>query len=187
MARGWVAQVLYKIKSVGSAEAINLINRESAVVVDVCEPKEYEQGHVPNSINIPLGSLASRVNELDKYKDKPVVVACRSGNRSMRGAIALRKNGFESVYSLSGGILAWQKGNLPVEKLSKGRVLGTITGLAQYIARVPVPVGTFIGVRLQAFIDNGPGFVDASLHYESIDFGIVVTRCDCLIDETDLH
>ncbi len=116
LTQGFVVQLLYKIKSVGSAKAINLINRESAVVVDVCEPKEYEQGHVPNAINIPLGSLASRVGELDKYKDKPVVVACRSGNRSLKGAIALRRNGFESVYSLSGGLLAWQKGNLPVEK-----------------------------------------------------------------------
>jgi rhodanese-related sulfurtransferase len=116
LAQGSVVQMLYKIKSVGSAQVINLINRESAIVVDVCEPNEYEQGHIPNAINIPLGSLASRLDELDKYKDQPVVVACRSGNRSMKGAIALSKNGFQSVFSLSGGLLAWQKGNLPVEK-----------------------------------------------------------------------
>jgi rhodanese-related sulfurtransferase len=114
--QGYAGQLIYKIKSVGSAQAVNLINRESAVVVDVCEPKEYEQGHVPNAINIPLGSLASRISELEKYKDKPVVVACRAGNRSVKGAIALKRNGFESVYSLSGGLVAWEKGNLPVEK-----------------------------------------------------------------------
>jgi rhodanese-related sulfurtransferase len=114
--QGYVGQLIYKIKSVGSAQAINLINRESAVVVDVCEPKEFEQGHVPNAINIPLGSLASRIGELEKYKNKPIVVACRAGNRSVKGAITLSRNGFQSVYSLSGGLMAWQKGNLPVEK-----------------------------------------------------------------------
>ena len=116
LAQGTVAQLLYKIKSVGSAQAINLINRESAVVIDVCEPKEYQQGHLPNAINIPLSSLSSRISELEKYKGKPIVVACRAGNRSMKGAIALSRNGFESVYSLSGGLMAWQKGNLPIEK-----------------------------------------------------------------------
>lgn len=114
--QGYVGQLIYKIKSVGSAQAINLINRESAVVVDVCEPKEFEQGHVPNAINIPLGSLASRIGELEKYRNKPIVVACRAGNRSVKGAITLSRNGFQSVYSLSGGLMAWQKGNLPVEK-----------------------------------------------------------------------
>ena len=79
LAQGTVAQLLYKIKSVGSAQAINLINRESAVVIDVCEPKEYQQGHLPNAINIPLSSLSSRISELEKYKGKPIVVACRGG------------------------------------------------------------------------------------------------------------
>jgi rhodanese-related sulfurtransferase len=116
LAQGTVVQLLYKIKSVGSAQAINLINRESAIVIDVCEPKEYQQGHVPNAINIPLSSLSSRIGELEKYKGKPIVVACRAGNRSMKGAIALSRHGFDSVYSLSGGLMAWQKGNLPVEK-----------------------------------------------------------------------
>jgi rhodanese-related sulfurtransferase len=116
LAQGTVIQLIYKIKSIGTAQAINLINHDSAVVIDVCEPKEYAQGHVPNAINIPLGSLTSRINELEKYKGKPIVVACRAGNRSMKGAMALSKNGFESVYSLSGGLVAWEKGNLPVEK-----------------------------------------------------------------------
>ena len=114
--QGYVGLLIYKIKSIGSAQAVNLINRESAVVLDVCEPKEFEQGHLPNAINIPLGSLASRVSELEKYKDKPIVVACRAGNRSVKGAITLSRNGFSSVYSLTGGLMAWEKGNLPVEK-----------------------------------------------------------------------
>jgi rhodanese-related sulfurtransferase len=116
LAQSTVIQLLYKIKIVGTTQAINLINRESAVIVDVCEPKEFAAGHVPNAINIPLANLPSRIGELEKYKGKPVVVACRAGNRSMKGAMVLSKNGFESVYSLAGGLMAWQKGNLPVEK-----------------------------------------------------------------------
>jgi len=116
LAQSTVIQLLYKIKIVGTTQAINLINRESAVIVDVCEPKEFAVGHVPNAINIPLANLPSRIGELEKYKGKPVVVACRAGNRSMKGAMVLSKNGFESVYSLAGGLMAWQKGNLPVEK-----------------------------------------------------------------------
>lgn len=116
LAQSRISQLLYKFKNVGAAEAVQLINRDAAIVVDVCEPKEYREGHLPNAINIPLSSLASRVGELEKHRDKPVVVACRSGNRSVRGAITLRRQGFPSVYSLSGGIQAWQKGNLPVEK-----------------------------------------------------------------------
>jgi len=112
----YVTQMIYKIKSVSAAQAIGLINRDDAVVVDVCEPKEFQIGHVPNAINMPLTKLSSNLSALSKYKDKPIVVACRVGNRSMKGAITLKKGGFENVYSLSGGIAAWQKDNLPIER-----------------------------------------------------------------------
>ena len=112
----FIVQLIYKIKVVNAAQAIGLINREEAVVVDVCEPNEFQTGHVPNAINMPLEKLSSNIGALSKYKDKPVVVTCRAGNRSMKGAITLKKGGFENVYSLSGGLTAWQKDNLPVER-----------------------------------------------------------------------
>lgn len=112
----YVAPLIYKIKVVNAAQAIGLINREEAVVVDVCEPNEFQTGHVPNAINMPLTKLSSNIGALSKYKDKPIVVACHAGNRSMKGAITLKKGGFENVYSLSGGLTAWQKDNLPIER-----------------------------------------------------------------------
>lgn len=112
----FIVQLIYKIKVVNAAQAIGLINREEAVVVDVCEPNEFQTGHVPNAINMPLTKLSNNIGALSKYKDKPVVVTCRAGNRSMKGAITLKKGGFENVYSLSGGLTAWQKDNLPVER-----------------------------------------------------------------------
>ncbi|MFV1998112.1 MAG: rhodanese-like domain-containing protein [Acidiferrobacterales bacterium] len=109
-------QLIYKIKTVNAAQAIGLINREEAVVVDVCEPNEFQTGHLPNAINMPLTKLTNNIDTLNKHKGKPIVVTCRTGNRSMKGAITLKKGGFENVYSLSGGLTAWQKDNLPTER-----------------------------------------------------------------------
>lgn len=109
-------RLFYGIRTSAVQSAVNLINRESAVIVDVCEPTEFQQGHLPRAMNIPLGNLAARVSELEKYRQQPILVTCRSGNRSIRGALTLRKNGFPQVYSLNGGLMAWEKEHLPVEK-----------------------------------------------------------------------
>lgn len=109
-------QLLHGVKTVNVWDAVQLINHESAVVIDVSEQPEFKTGHIPNAMNIPLASLTGRVKELEKHKNKPIVLTCRSGNRSGRGAVTLRKHGFEKVYALSGGITAWQRDNLPVEK-----------------------------------------------------------------------
>ncbi len=113
---GPVTQLLHGIKNINAWEAVKLINHESAVVVDVSEPQEFKTGHIPDAINIPLGGLAGRVKELEKHKSKPVVFTCRTGNRSSRGAVVLRKQGFEKVYALAGGLAAWEKDNLPLAK-----------------------------------------------------------------------
>jgi len=116
LAAGPISQRLYGIKNANVAQAIQLLNREGGVVVDVCEPKEFMGGHIPNAKNLPLSSLKDRWRDLERYKDKPIIVSCRSGNRSVKGAVILRKHGFPAVYSLSGGLLAWQRDNLPLEK-----------------------------------------------------------------------
>ncbi len=116
LAAGPLTQYIHGIKNVNAARTVQLLNREDGVVVDVCEPKEFQSGHVPSAINLPLSTLPNRLRELDKYRNKPVIVACRAGNRSMKGAVILRKGGFAAVYNLSGGLLAWEKENLPVEK-----------------------------------------------------------------------
>lgn len=98
------------------ADAIRMINRENAVVVDVREENEFLGGHIVNSIHIPLSCFKSRVNELEKHKDKPIIVSCRSGQRSATACATLKKLGFEKVYNLNGGMMAWQQDNLPIVK-----------------------------------------------------------------------
>ncbi len=103
------------IKEVGTLEATQLINHHDALVLDVREDQEWAGGHIPHARHIPLRQLSGRMHELEKFKDKPIIAICRSGARSGHGCSVLRKNGFEQVYNLSGGMLAWQQANMPVE------------------------------------------------------------------------
>lgn len=103
-------------KQVGTLEATQLINRNDAVIVDVREDSEFAQGHIPNAKHIPLRQLPSRLKELEKFKAKPIIVNCRSGNRSAKACGILNKHGFENVHNLAGGITAWAQAGLPLEK-----------------------------------------------------------------------
>jgi rhodanese-related sulfurtransferase len=102
--------------SVTTLEATQLINRQDALVVDVREQAEYAQSHILNSRLLPLSQIEARMGDIDKFKNKPVIVYCASGNRSSAAAAALRKSGFSNVLNLSGGFAAWQQAGLPVEK-----------------------------------------------------------------------
>lgn len=104
------------IKDVDCVAATQLINHKSALVLDVREDSEYKAGHVLNSTHIPLGKLSERIGELENHKDQPIVVVCRSGNRSGTACVLLGKQGFTQAYNLAGGVIAWQKANLPLEK-----------------------------------------------------------------------
>jgi rhodanese-related sulfurtransferase len=111
-----LSRKLAGIKEVGPAEATQLINHQNAVVLDVREEGEFQAGRIPRAKHIPLGALGKRLSELDKHKGRPVVVSCRSGARSSRACGVLRKNGFEQVYNLAGGVIAWEQANMPLEK-----------------------------------------------------------------------
>lgn len=104
------------MKPVGPVEAIQLNNKKDAVFLDIRDDAEYRQGHIPDAVHIPLKQLPERVSELEKYRERPVIACCRSGNRSTMAGRILAKHGFESVYNLDGGISAWQSANLPVNK-----------------------------------------------------------------------
>jgi len=107
------------MRGYGSAtpvEATQLINREDAVVLDIREEREFYSGHIVNAIHIPLGYLNDRKVELEKYKSRPIIAACRSGSRSSSACSMLKKAGFENVYNLKGGMMAWQHASLPVDK-----------------------------------------------------------------------
>src|SRR5574340_192987 len=104
------------IKEVDCTAALQLINHKNALVLDVREDSEYQLGHILNSTLIPLGKLNERIGELEKYKELPIVVVCRSGNRSGTACTLLGKRGFTQAYNLAGGVTAWQKASLPLEK-----------------------------------------------------------------------
>lgn len=104
------------LKEVSAQEAVLLINHNNALVLDVREDKELAAGKIPNAKHIPLGQLPGRTQELLKFKDKAIVVNCRSGMRSASACRMLAKDGFTQVYNLKGGIIAWEKDNMPMEK-----------------------------------------------------------------------
>ncbi len=98
-------------------QVVQLMSHETgSMVLDVREDSEYQAGHIKDSIHIPLSKLKSRMTELEKYKNKNIILGCRSGSRSGRASGLLKKNGFEKVYNLRGGVLAWKNDNLPMNK-----------------------------------------------------------------------
>ncbi len=101
---------------VGTLEAVQLINQKNAVILDVREATEYAGGRIANAKQIPLSQLASKLKELEKFKEKPIIVACRAGMRSSGAVKFLKQNAFNQVYQLKGGLTAWQQANLPLEK-----------------------------------------------------------------------
>ncbi|MEQ1803983.1 MAG: rhodanese-like domain-containing protein [Burkholderiaceae bacterium] len=100
---------------VSPTEAVQLINREKAVLIDVSENAEYASGHVAGAKNVPLGSLEAS-NDLPKNKTLPLVLVCPTGARAARAVGMLQKRGFEKTRVLAGGLRAWREANLPIEK-----------------------------------------------------------------------
>jgi len=88
--------------SIGPQKAVMLINRQGAVVVDVREKKEFDTGHIVDSINIPLAKLKQRLSELRKHKEKPIVVVCKLGQHSSDAAKTLQESDYAEVFRLSG-------------------------------------------------------------------------------------
>jgi len=103
-------------REVGVTDAVQLINRQDAVIVDVREPAEFKTGHIPHARNIPAGQIGERLKELEKFKARPILLACASGSRSGTAGSALQKAGFAQVWSLAGGMGAWQQAGMPLEK-----------------------------------------------------------------------
>jgi rhodanese-related sulfurtransferase len=85
-----------------------------AVLVDVREESEWQEGHVSGALHIPIGTLPQRLGELDRNTE--VITVCRSGNRSAFAADALLKAGFPRVSSMTGGTVAWTDQGLPVSR-----------------------------------------------------------------------
>lgn len=103
------------IGGVSPAEAVNLINRERGVLIDVSEPAEYLAGHAGGAKNVPFGTLET-TSDLPKNKGVPVLLMCPTGARANRGAAILRKRGYEKASAVTGGVAAWREANLPIER-----------------------------------------------------------------------
>jgi rhodanese-related sulfurtransferase len=114
------AALLFPVLSSGNGlnpqDMVQLMNREKATVIDVCEPDEFARGHVIGAKNLPLGQLEDKLAQMVKNKSSHVIMVCQVGARSARAAATARKLGFENVQSLAGGLKAWQAASMPVEK-----------------------------------------------------------------------
>lgn len=108
-------------KGLDPVAATQLINREDATILDVREADEFAGGHLPEARNIPLGKLAERVGELEKFKDRALLVCCAAGVRSGKACAELRKNGFTKMHSLAGGVDAWVAAGYPVKKGTRNK------------------------------------------------------------------
>jgi len=93
-----------------------LINRSNAVVLDVREDAEFANGHIADARHIPLAQLAERIKEIQRFKDKPILVNCQAGARAAKACDILRANQFTKVNNLQGGLNAWVQAKLPVVK-----------------------------------------------------------------------
>ena len=101
---------------ISPADAVHLISRENAVVIDLRSDGEFRNGHIVNAVHVPFDQIESRLGRLGKYRQKPVIAACRTGQQSASVAKRLRSEGFEKVHRLQGGIVAWQGADLPLTK-----------------------------------------------------------------------
>ena len=102
--------------ALNASGAVQLINREKAVVVDICEPAEFAAGHVTGAKNIPLADLEAKLPAVVKNKALPLILVCATGARSSRAVATAKKLGYEQAQSLGGGLKAWKDANLPLEK-----------------------------------------------------------------------
>ncbi len=109
-----VADKLKKYEDVDANGAIALMDEKDLIILDVREAKERKAGYIDNDTHIPLSQVKNQLDSLDN--SKKVLVYCRSGSRSSHIAGLLTRNNFEQVYNLKGGILAWQRANLPIKK-----------------------------------------------------------------------
>ncbi|HUP29708.1 MAG TPA: rhodanese-like domain-containing protein [Usitatibacter sp.] len=103
-------------QDIGTLDATRLMNQGGMLVLDIRDEKEFAGGHLPKARNIPVRDLTGRVAEIAKFKAKPVLVTCKSGTRAAAACRVLKQAGFTTVYTLRGGLAAWQQASLPLEK-----------------------------------------------------------------------
>jgi rhodanese-related sulfurtransferase len=111
-----VGNLISGARQLGTLEATRMMNTGNALVLDVREPSEFAAGRIPKSKNVPLAELVKRADEIARFKDKPVIVACATGTRSGSALKLLKGAGFSDLYALKGGLASWREATLPMEK-----------------------------------------------------------------------
>ena len=110
--------MLHESRKAGPAlsinEAVQLINGDGGIFLDIREAADYARGHITDAVHIPAAALPKRSNELEKYRDKPVVVVCKMGQAAGPATKSLRAQGFSRAQKLSGGMMEWDAQKLPV-------------------------------------------------------------------------
>ncbi|MFP4154720.1 MAG: rhodanese-like domain-containing protein [Halothiobacillaceae bacterium] len=111
-----VLKKMRKFKDVSVTQAARMVGDENTLVLDCREPDEHRAGHIRGCVLIPVGSLKERLQEIERFREKPVLVYCRSGNRSVTASNILTAAGFTDVSNMLGGIQAWESENYPVKR-----------------------------------------------------------------------
>ena len=110
------SDVTRKFKLISPPEAISLINREDAVIIDTRNKAEFKAGHISDAILIPFPEIKDSADKLNKYEGRPLLFYCKTGTRSDEACKILSKQGFDKLYALSGGIQSWEDANMPLVK-----------------------------------------------------------------------
>lgn len=114
----WVefSRLTRKYKQINANEAVQILNKDNVILIDVREPSEIKNGVIKGAKKVPLGQLATQIASFEKNKDQPFLIYCRSGSRSGSACNTLTKHGFSDVYNLAGGIMSWESENLPLSR-----------------------------------------------------------------------
>ena len=104
------------VPNITTTEAVVLMNRSKPLILDVRDEAEFAAGHIQGAKHIPVADLSARLKEIEKYKDKPVMVNCQRGMRSAKACEILKANGFAQLHNLNGGLDAWIEAKMPVAK-----------------------------------------------------------------------
>ncbi|AFT66075.1 MAG: rhodanese-related sulfurtransferase [Cycloclasticus pugetii] len=114
--QSFFSDITRKYKLISPSEAINLINREDAVVIDTRTKDEFKSGHISGAVLMPISEIKDNADALNKYEERPLILYCKSGTRSDEACKTLSKLGRTNVHALSGGIQAWEAASMPLVK-----------------------------------------------------------------------
>ena len=99
--------------AVSPQQAINMVNSEGGVFIDLRDAADYKQGHIVDALHIPTAKLEARMAELEKFRDKPIVLVCKMGQSAGGAGKQLKAGGYEKVYKMNGGMMEWSNLQLP--------------------------------------------------------------------------